>query len=214
MFVDFEEIKKRVSIDEVLPMLTLSLKGKGNQLRGACPACQRGGDRALVITLSEDAYYCFANKRGGDLISLVAHIRGYDQQKGGMKKAALEIAQEMGLTEEKPQRRNSTSTCTSSPKGTDLSRISSRLQHEHEAVQELGFDPDTAEALGIGYDPSGFNRGRVALPVYQDGEMVGYIGYNPDADPILKVHSSLAEATVPKDDATEEVVGNVVRLRH
>ena len=49
-FVDFAELKTRVSIEQAMQMLGLKLVPHGSQHRGACPACETGGDRALVVT--------------------------------------------------------------------------------------------------------------------------------------------------------------------
>ena len=51
------------------------------------------------------------------------------------------------------------------------------LEHDHPAVEAVGFDPETAERLGIGYAGRGTMRGTVAIPVrLPDGTLAGYIG--------------------------------------
>ena len=42
-------------------------------IRRACPACD-GSNRTLVVTPSKGTFYCFSAKKGGECISLVAHI--------------------------------------------------------------------------------------------------------------------------------------------
>src|ERR1051325_10530483 len=42
-FIDFNELKTRVGISQVMQMLDLRMKQHGAQYRGACPACQSGG---------------------------------------------------------------------------------------------------------------------------------------------------------------------------
>ena len=49
-FVDFAAIKEKMPFSETIAALELSVKQSGNQWRGGCPACNSGGDRALVIT--------------------------------------------------------------------------------------------------------------------------------------------------------------------
>src|SRR5438132_7312590 len=75
-FLDFQAVKQAVSIDEAAHRLGLALKPAGSQMRGVCPACKSGGDRALVITPSKGVFYCFSAGKGGDCIALTAHIRG------------------------------------------------------------------------------------------------------------------------------------------
>ncbi len=90
-FVDFAELKEKVPIEDVLPMLGIAGAGNSAQWRGPCPACESGGDRALVVTPAKKAYYCFATRKGGDVIALVAHVKGMS-----MKDAALAIAEYCG----------------------------------------------------------------------------------------------------------------------
>ena len=54
--VDFKELKARISIEQVLPMIGARLKGHGPQMRGPCPICKSGGDRALVVTPSKGLF--------------------------------------------------------------------------------------------------------------------------------------------------------------
>ena len=69
-FVDFAALKERVRIEDVLPMLGLEMREQAGQWRGPCPACNSGGNRALVITPAKAAFYCFGGRTGGDVIAL------------------------------------------------------------------------------------------------------------------------------------------------
>src|SRR5260370_24030725 len=68
-FVDFAELKTRVSIEQTMQMLGLTLTLHGSQYRGACPVCKTGGDRALIVTPAKGLFYCFAKKIGGNGIA-------------------------------------------------------------------------------------------------------------------------------------------------
>lgn len=166
-FIDFAELKDKLSFGETINLLELGLKRSGNQYRGPCPACGTGGDRALVVTEGK-GFFCFAEKKGGDQIALAAHILGI-----GAKDAAQELAQRAG-----------TSTSTSrntvpesdGAKGKHLEPLS-YLEPEHDAVIAIGFDPEVAKSLGIGYAPRGMMRGTVAVPIRDaHGVLKGYIG--------------------------------------
>jgi DNA primase len=118
--VDFKEVKKVASFEEVLRFLGLNLKRNTSHWRGACPACN-GDDRSLVVTENR-GYFCFSEGRGGDIIALVAHIRGI-----GMREAAEQLAEHYGMltippkvkAEEKPADRSLT----------PLQSIAARLDH-------------------------------------------------------------------------------------
>ena len=74
-YIDFATVKEQVPIEQAIERLGLSLKERNGQWRGPCPACQSGGERALVVTPAKRAFYCFGGRVGGDVIAFVAHIR-------------------------------------------------------------------------------------------------------------------------------------------
>lgn len=109
--IDFAELKANTTIEQVLSMLDVFFKQRGNQFRGSCTVCD-SGDRTLVVTPDKEAWYCFGCKKGGDLISLVAHIRDIK-----IRDAALAIAEELG-TVPAPERNDSTNSSRNSSRNT------------------------------------------------------------------------------------------------
>ena len=184
-FVDFADLKSRVSIEKVLDMLSLELAPRGAQLRGPCPVCRSGGERALVVTPSKQAFYCFGAKSGGDLIALVAHIRGV-----GPNEAANLIARHFGTgtgtrtgTSTVPRGGYGNNPANRSPSlsgkgsGPEPLKPLDYLLAEHEAVQALGLSPETSRAFGAGYAPKGIMRGRFAIPINdRGGVLLAYCG--------------------------------------
>lgn len=162
-YVDFAELKESVSIDQVADLLDLQMKPSGKQLRGPCPACNEGGDRALVITPERGAYYCFADKQGGDLIALAAHIRGEAMKDAaGFIHHSLTVPKEKVAKETKPNKK--------------LQPLS-HLQYDHPALTAQGIDPAVAEDIGIGWATKGVARGNIVIPVRNEqGTLLGYIG--------------------------------------
>jgi DNA primase len=168
-YIDFSKLKEKVSIEMVLEMLGIRLKKSNNQLRGPCPIHQGNGEREFVVTPSKNLYYCFAGCGGGDQIKLAANIL-----KIGQKDAAREIAKCYGtvLSDNSTVTKGGNSTVPPSPL-----RELDYLLPEHEAVEAVGFDKATAQALGVGYAAKGLMRGTVAVPVrLPDGTLAGYIG--------------------------------------
>lgn len=171
-FIDFAELKQAVAIDSQIAKLGLEGTMRGEQWRGPCPACRSGGKRALVITPSKSAFYCFGGQTGGDVIALVAHIKACS-----MKQAAEDLAAANGLNNavavEKqsqfPEERNKEAARSLQPLA--------YLQAEHPNVQALGLDPETCDRFGAGYAPKGIMRGMLAIPIYdQTGSLVAYCG--------------------------------------
>lgn len=171
-FVDFAAIKQAVPIEKGAQLLGLELTQHKDQLRGPCPACGSGGKRALVITPAKRAFYCFAGHTGGDVISLVAHIRG-----NGMKEAAsfLDEGQGRGTSvSSSPEER-----VRGGERAQGAISPLTYLQPEHHLVQEAGLLPETCAAFGAGYAPKGIMRGRLAIPIHDSGSggLVAYAGY-------------------------------------
>ena len=133
-YTDFASLKARLSIEKVAELLGLTLKQSGQALRGPCPACSSGGDRALVVTPARGVFFCFAAREGGDLIQLAAHIR-----KSDVKNAAIWL--DGGTVPSKKEySRNHV------PVGNGSLEPLSYLEHDHVAVEALGIAPECQSA--------------------------------------------------------------------
>lgn len=176
-YIDFEAIKADFNMIDAIAMLKLKGRFKNHQWRGECPI--HGGDRGLVISPQQGehgAFNCNKHGKGGwDAISLVAHIM-----------ACRQYAAAQAITEYLDA---DTSTVTGTSKGTvptkEVVKETQKLQplahlvFDHEEVEELGLDAETAEELGVGYAKRGIMAGRIVWPLYRDGALAGYIGWSP-----------------------------------
>jgi len=159
MMLDFSEVKSRVTIEDAISILGLVVKPEGHQLRGHCPCSEGGGLRNLVVTPAKGVFYCFTAKKGGDCISLAAHVRGIT-----VKEAAVLLD---GKKAAEPEKKN----------GEESFQPLTYLDATHELVIALGFTPEVCEAVGIGFAPKGSMRGNVLIPVrLPTGHLVGYVG--------------------------------------
>lgn len=186
-FIDFTSVKEQINIAGAAERLGLQLKRSANQLRGFCLRCKSGGDRALVITPDKGSFYCWAEKTGGDVIALVAHIKDI-----GMRDAAEYLVG-------RPQEAND-NVPAAKPKETQKGiKPLDYLDHEHESIKALGIDPLYAKEYGIGYASKGTMRGRVLLPVSnRTCILLGYCGVAADqkAQPRFLLPQNLDPATV------------------
>ncbi len=173
-YVDFAALKERVSIVDAVSKLGIALIKTGDQLRGPCPTCNSGGKRALVVTPSKQAFYCFGAHSGGDVIALVSHIRGV-----GMKEAALFLS---GEDEQSVDSDASTPPPEERVKGKEGAsrplKPLTYLEPDHDLVRALGLEPETCTAFGVGYAPKGIMRGRLAIPIHDwsTGDLIAYCG--------------------------------------
>lgn len=188
--LSFSDIKQHVTIAQVASMLQLKLKKTGDTYRCACPACNSKTDRAIIITPAKGIFYCFDAKKGGDVLTLTSHVLGV-----GLRDAAQAISDHFLLASKETEPREPHAvpkeaskekvTPTAGNVPTSPLQPLAYLQHEHEAVQALGFPPETAKALGIGWASKGIMRQKVAIPLYRDGELAGYLGINPGTEVTL-----------------------------
>ena len=159
-FYDFEAIKEAFPVEKVITLLGLDMKEKAGQHRGPCPACKSGGDRALAINSTKRSYYCFADGKGGDVISLTAHIKGITV------KEAAEWLQD-----------SSSTAPPTKVKETQKLQTLAHMEHDHPAVEAIGLDTAVAQRLGIGFRTKGAGQGSVLIPVRNEsGEVEGWLG--------------------------------------
>lgn len=169
--IDFAELKERVSIEQVVQMLGLTLKKANAQLRGRCPICNAGDDRGFVVTPAKGVFYCFKESKGGDALSLVSRVRGCT-----IREAAEAITEHFG-NPTVPDKRETNSSSRQDRRGFDVEAYAKALDPAHEALKPLGMAPETLREWKAGYSNSGVLRGRLALPITgKDGTIIGYMG--------------------------------------
>jgi hypothetical protein len=177
-FIDFTDLKNRIRIEDVVAWLGLKMKLEGGTtLRGECPAC--GGDRRLAVTPNHvradgttGSYFCHTDKKGGDMIALVAHVRGVRS----MPEAARMIEDHFrtGATD------NSAATKPAKQAdkregGFDPEAYAARLDPAHEALQPLSISSETYKIFKAGFAATGVHRGKLALPLHdRDGKLTGH----------------------------------------
>jgi CHC2 zinc finger len=196
------ELKQRVPIERVVQLLNLTMRPHGEALRGPCPACKQGGERALVATTGKNLFYCFGAKVGGDAIALAAHIRGVKAAE-----AARFIAEGTGTAPVKDTgTSNSKIEATAPQNEKGPLKPLDYLLAEHEAVQALGISPETCQHFGAGYAPKGIMRGRLAIPIFthDGGRLLGYCG--------RAVRGETPALILPKDFAYFTVLLNAHRV--
>jgi hypothetical protein len=174
--IDFKELAETIDIMDVAAFAGLRIKGD----RAACPACNRGDDRAIELLPETNSFRCHVadappGKKvlAGDCIALYAHVCGYT----GMYRAAKELQERFGRN-----RRTAPATTPQKEKGgTNLPVQSSKepfnpaafadkLEYTAE-VEALGITEEQAKVLGLGV-----HRGRVYCAMrYGSGTVAGFL---------------------------------------
>jgi len=82
--IDYQAIKGQVTVEMAIDALNIRITKQDNpeQLRARCPHCQSSNDRMLSMNTERNVFTCFATKPNprGDVIALVAHVRGTGQK--------------------------------------------------------------------------------------------------------------------------------------
>jgi DNA primase len=164
-YIDFQEVKAKVRIDDAAQKLGLALKESKNQFRGACPSCNSGGDRALVITPERGLFFCFSAKVGGDCLALVQHITGIDVQEA----AQFLLPQDEPHSAPSPAKKAPQKAASKPPTPFDPAAFAEKLEYSSE-VEALGISEDDAKALGLGH-----YRGKTYIAMrYDTGDIAGF----------------------------------------
>lgn len=194
-FVDFGALKEKITIEQVLIMLDLKVKKCGNgQFRGCCPIHQGSNDRQFVATPGKNLWICFGGCGGGDIVALVAKVRGVKANEAAAlidRHFGNQLSGNQSVTENGSVTRGGNRSVPQKPQEPrrrefDAAAYAARLQPEHAALEPLQLDVEILQKWKAGFCPSGINAGRLALPVAErNGTVIAYISRAID-EPTLK----------------------------
>ena len=142
-------------------------------IAGHVRPAEQGGDRALAINSGKQSYYCFSQKKGGDVIALVAHLRGMTQ-----KDAAAYLDQQFGNSGQSHSDTVHSSRNNSPSPPVQQGRELKPLDYLDSTRQSgASMSEATCKAWGAGYAPKGIMRGRLAIPIHdRAGTLLAYCG--------------------------------------
>ena len=203
-FVDFKEVKSRVTILQILERYDLlrTLKRAADRLSGPCPLHKGTNPTQFRVSISRNCFNCFGNcGRGGNVIDFVSLREGITFREAALllqewfmpDKASTHLAEEAATPADVPQRSQPLhSSALIHPSADDdvtgenppLSFELKSLKPDHPYLAERGLTQATIESYGIGYCARGCLRGHVVIPIRnRDGALTGYIGRWPGDPP-------------------------------
>lgn len=208
-WVDFKEIKARVSIVQILErygvLESLTKSGTGDRLSGACPIHGGTNKTHFRVSISKKCWNCFGKcQAGGNIIDFVARKEDIE-----FRDAALLIdewfpgaSREGGGREEKPRFDTSKVAVAETPQSrTSVSQEDKPAEEEddgeqnkalafaltkldtaHPYLKERGLSEETIATFGVGFCNKGLLRGYAAIPIHNtEGELIAYAGRWPGA---------------------------------
>lgn len=185
-FLDFKEIKRRVSMFDVLGRYGVKLtRTNQTSLKGTCPlpTHSSGSKNTFFVNDSKDVWYCHSDsckkngdRAGGNVIDFVAAMERntvYAAAKfldewfpaAGPKTAHCDAHADTPLQTPSSIRHDQVS---GGGHNTPLTFTLKDVNPEHPMIQERGISTETAKRFGVGFFPGkGSMAGRIVFPLYE-----------------------------------------------
>ncbi|MBX7208541.1 MAG: toprim domain-containing protein [Verrucomicrobiaceae bacterium] len=206
-FVDFKEVKSRVSILQVLERydLTRTLKRSADRLSGPCPLHRGTNPTQFRVSASKNCWNCFgACGRGGNVIDFVSMREAVPFRDAALllqewfmpEKSALRVAESASFQSHRssppagPPPVTPVAAASSSDddgeagENPPLSFELKSLKLDHPYPASRGLSAALVLDYGIGFCSKGCLRGYLAIPIRnREGKLVAYIGRWPGDPP-------------------------------
>jgi len=218
-FVDFRDIKQRISMQAVLDHYGVRLrKSTQHSLRGKCPLPTHTSEKSnesFSVETTKNIWACQSTscasarqgKKGGNVIDFVAVMENCS-----VRDAALKLHEWFGAS--KTIMSNDTSTAPAKKadqlvarKEADDAKGENKplpfslkdIDPTHPYLRERGIDEAVAQYFGVGYFPGrGSMNGRVVIPIQNErGELIAYAGRSIDrTEPKYKLPAGFKKSDV------------------
>jgi DNA primase len=186
-WVDYKEIKEKISIEQVLKRYGVELKKSGKNLVGCCPIHKGTNPRQFSVNPEKNIFNCFGDcKTGGNVMDFVALMEFGNKEAKSIREAALLLKKWFLLgspepRDNKPARKEKEEPQKEEKKINPPLKFSGlkMLVPDHPWFTERSIEPKTIEAFGLGFNenPRGLTGGRIAIPIHDhEGQLVAYCG--------------------------------------
>jgi len=197
-WVDFKEIKEKVSMEDILGHYKLlkGLKRKGNELKGFCPIHDKKhyDKTSFCANTAKNNWHCFSCGAGGNILDFTSAMEGVDiRQAGVLIQKWFGIAYKNGqkLTKEKDKVEKTEKKAEPEKESKESEQVNPPLTFElktldvkHPYLKERGLEKETIKEFGLGYCKRGLMKDRIAIPIHNEkGDLVAYTGRYP-GDPL------------------------------
>ncbi len=198
LWVDFKQVKERVTIEMVLSRYRLLDKfdRKGDRLTGTCPIHKGTRKGQFSVTPSKNAFKCFSGDCGksGNQIDLVAAIEnvpfrhaallmqgwfGIEPRPEATKDEAQEEKAAPDAGEKTPQITEGDTKPKEESEVKENKPLSFQLKldPEHEYLKSRGLLKETISHFGLGLCNRGSMQGRIAIPIHNEtSDLIAYAG--------------------------------------
>jgi DNA primase len=183
-WINFKELRTKLSMSDILKRFNVQLKVKGDRATGFCPLPTHHGQRkspSFSADLVGGRWRCFGCGIGGNCLDLAARLLGFNpDEPKALRQAALKIRDIFQVESTVRPPEQSASPAVSSKKVLVNPPIDFELKSldpDHPYLKERGFADATIQRFGLGFCNRGMLKGRVAIPIHSaEGHLVGYGG--------------------------------------
>ena len=187
IWVNFMELRKKLSFEEVLRHYGVEINRRGSQHQGICPLPKHSGARtspSFSANLERGIFQCFSCGAKGNVLEFAALMQGVDPSDGdALRSVAVELQQQF-FPEGVSTRRKGTATRSERKPVTAPVVVNAPLDFDlkgldagHWYLARRGFTRETMYYFGVGFCSRGFLKDRIAIPLHnQEGKLLGYAG--------------------------------------
>ncbi len=192
-WVDFKEIKEKVSMENILDHYTLlkGLKKRKDELIGFCPIHDEKhyNKNSFCVSTVKNNWHCFSCGAGGNILDFVGAVEKVD-----IRQAGLLIQKWFGIASEEDRKLTKEKRGVKKPKeekkepgevvNPPLTFKLKNLDLNHPYLKERNLEKETIKEFGLGYCKRGLMRERIVIPVHNEkGDLVAYAGRYPGDPP-------------------------------
>ena len=191
IWIDFKDLRAKLSFAAVLKHYNVSVPDGKNQYTGFCPIPSHQGKRnspSFSANLEKGVFQCFGCQAKGNALDFAAYMSGVDPKNhSALRGVALELVRVFGIAtgvqSKAPVAEKPVLPAVATTSNLPLDFELKGLDAEHPYLHSRGFTPETIQHFGLGFCGRGYLKGRVAIPLHNEGgELVGYAGRVIDDD--------------------------------
>lgn len=188
-FVGFEELKRSVSMEQVLRRYGLmeTLRRSGESLTGVCPLHHGHNPTQFRVSLGRNCWICFGDcHSGGSIVDFVARMEGT-----GIRDAGMLLQDWFGVNPDSVSGAKPSQSILPDKRGREaepppglfnppLRFALGPLEGIHPYLWGRGLSVETIATFGVGCCAHGTLRGWIAIPIHDiAGRLVAYAGRWP-----------------------------------
>ncbi len=185
--MNFKELRKKLSFEDVLRHYGIEVKRKGEQHQGSCPLPNhngKGNSPSFSANLERGIFHCFGCGAKGNVLEFAALMSGTDPSDGdALRSVAVELQQKFfpqgASTRTKPTAQ------AAAPAGKTVPiKVNEPLDFElqnldagHPYLAGRSFTRETMHHFGVGFCSRGLLKDRIAISLIDsEGRLLGYAG--------------------------------------